>query len=305
MDSQSFVMLLWLLGALFAGFFVHVTRARALVQVNRAINALVYGLLLLIGFSLAKQDALGAQLAEIGGRAALLFACVIGVNLPVMMAFDYWRPWRRPIRAAQGAGSKIRMTGTLLQMASILAGLALGAITPQAWRAPDGLITCVLVVLIALVGVQLRASGVRLRQVFLHRRSLELTAVFSVSALLGGLLFALISGTHWALGMALASGFGWYSLSSVVLSTTHGPLWSGVAFLNDMGREFFALFVIPFLMRRTPSAAVGTGGATTMDFTLPVIQHSGGAEATLLAISFGFLVSILSPMLLVFFASWK
>ena len=305
MESQSFVMLLWLLGALFAGFFVPVRRARTLVQVNRAINALVYGLLLLIGFSLAKQDALGAQLADIGGRAALLFACVIGVNLPVMMALDRWHPWRRPLHAAQGAGAKIRLTGTLLQMASMLVGLALGALTPRAWQAPEALITCVLVALIALVGVQLRASGVRLRQVFLHRRGLELAAVFTVSTLAGGLLFALISGAHWALGMALASGFGWYSLSSVVLSTTHGPLWSGVAFLNDMGREFFALLFIPLLMRRTPSAAVGTGGVTTMDFTLPVIQHSGGAEATLLAISFGFQVNLLSPMLLVFFASWK
>ena len=95
MESQSFVMLLWLLGALFAGFFVPVRRARTLVQVNRAINALVYGLLLLIGFSLAKQDALGAQLADIGARAALLFACILGVNLPAMMALDRWHPWRQ------------------------------------------------------------------------------------------------------------------------------------------------------------------------------------------------------------------
>lgn len=305
MSGSSFVMLAWLLGALFAGFFVHVRRAETLRRINWAINALVYGLLVLIGFSLAKEEALGAQLAEIGGQAALLFACVIGVNVSAMVVFDLWRPWERQVRGAAGAGGRVSVAGTLRQMGAVLLGLTLGLVAPKAWHMPGQVATWVLIMLIVLIGVQLRASGIRLRQVFLHRRGVELTVVFTLSALAGGLLFAALAGVPWALGLGLASGFGWYSLSSVIFSETHGAMWSGVAFVNDIGREFFALFFIPFLMRRTPSAAVGTGGATAMDFTLPVIQHSGGAEAALLAISFGFLVNILSPLLMVFFASWR
>ncbi len=60
------------------------------------------------------------------------------------------------------------------------------------------------------------------------------------------------------------------------MTEAYGPVWGSVALLNDLAREFFALAFIPMLMRRHPSAAVGVGGATSLDFTLPVIQSSGG-----------------------------
>ena len=76
-----------------------------------------------------------------------------------------------------------------------------------------------------------------------------------------------------------------------------------MALLNDLLREFMALLFIPMLMRAYPSTAVGLGGVTTMDFTLPVIQSSGGNEVVPLAMSFGFLVNIISPVLMVVFSS--
>ena len=76
-----------------------------------------------------------------------------------------------------------------------------------------------------------------------------------------------------------------------------------VALLNDLAREFFALAFIPMLMRRHPSAAVGVGGATSLDFTLPVIQSSGGLAVVPLAISFGFIINVLAPVLMVVFST--
>ena len=105
-------------------------------------------------------------------------------------------------------------------------------------------------------------------------------------------------------GLALSSGYGWYSLSGIVMTDAYGAIWGSVALLNDLLREFLALMFIPLLMRKYPSTAVGLGGVTSMDFTLPVIQSSGGNEVVPLAMSFGFIVNIVSPVLMVLFSSF-
>ena len=60
---------------------------------------------------------------------------------------------------------------------------------------------------------------------------------------------------------------------------------------------------IHVFMRKYPSAAVGLGGATSLDFTLPIIQQSGGLKVVPLAISFGFIINIVSPVLIVLFSA--
>ncbi|ECE0941662.1 DUF340 domain-containing protein, partial [Salmonella enterica subsp. enterica] len=84
----------------------------------------------------------------------------------------------------------------------------------------------------------------------------------------------------------------------------YGAVWGSVALLNDLLREFMALLFIPTLIGKYPTTAVGLGGVTTMDFTLPIIQSSGGNEVVPLAMSFGFLVNIISPVLMVVFSSF-
>ncbi|VEI44532.1 Membrane protein of uncharacterised function (DUF340) [Actinobacillus equuli] len=54
-------------------------------------------------------------------------------------------------------------------------------------------------------------------------------------------------------------------------------------------------------MRAFPSTAVGLGGATSLDCMLPVIQKSGGTQVVPLAISFGFIVNLVAPLLLALF----
>jgi uncharacterized membrane protein YbjE (DUF340 family) len=59
--------------------------------------------------------------------------------------------------------------------------------------------------------------------------------------------------------------------------------------------------VDPGLVRRSRSTALGLCGATSMDFTLPVLQRSGGVEIVPAAIVHGFLLSLLVPILIAFF----
>ena len=108
----------------------------------------------------------------------------------------------------------------------------------------------------------------------------------------------------WHQALALASGFGWYSLSGIVIGDALGPAWGGVAFLNDVLREIIALALIPLVITARPAVAIGYGGATSMDFTLPVIRSSGGLACVPVAIASGFLLSFFSPVLMGIFLSF-
>ncbi|MBO6850941.1 MAG: lysine exporter LysO family protein, partial [Marinobacter sp.] len=124
------------------------------------------------------------------------------------------------------------------------------------------------------------------------------------SSLLAGLALTPLLALPWHDALALASGFGWYSLSGIVVGDALGPAWGGVAFLNDVIREIIALAIIPLLIARRPAMAIGYGGATAMDFTLPVIRSSGGLPCVPVAIASGFVLSFLSPVLMGVFLSF-
>ncbi len=59
--------------------------------------------------------------------------------------------------------------------------------------------------------------------------------------------------------------------------------------------------LIPGLIRRSRSTALGLCGATSMDFTLPVLQRTGGLDMVPAAIVHGFILSLLVPILIAFF----
>ena len=297
---NSLITLISILTPLFLGFFIRVPK-RWLPLVDKSLGALVYLILALIGVSLSRVENLGTQMSTIFGSAALLFACVIGLNLLVLMWFDRRYPWQ-----VQGSGRKanVSIAGSIKQLGCVLLGFVLGRVMHDVWLPSENLGTYCLMLLVLLVGIQLRSSGITLRQVLINKRGVQTSVLITLSGLCGGLLFAALQpDVSWSKGLALASGFGWYSLSGIVMTEAYGPVWGSVALLNELAREFFALAFIPLLMRRHPSAAVGVGGATSMDFTLPVIQSSGGLAVVPLAISFGFIINVLAPVLMVVFST--
>lgn len=300
---HSLMTLVSILAPLFIGFCVRLP-ARYTRLVNQLLTALVYVILLLIGMSLAKVGNLGAQIGLIAQSAALLCACVLGSNLLVLMWFDRCLPWTGLAKRESSAQQSVSLMCSIKQVGCVAAGLVLGLLLPRHWLPPEETVSYALILLILLVGIQLRSSGISLRRVLINRRGVQTSLYFMASCLCAGLLFAALTpDVSWSKGLALSSGYGWYSLSSVVMTQAYGAIWGSVALLNDLARELFALLFIPLLMHRHPSAAVGIGGATSLDFTLPVIQSSGGVAVVSLAISFGFIVNIVSPILMVLFAT--
>ncbi|OSI08947.1 Membrane protein of uncharacterised function (DUF340) [Neisseria animaloris] len=297
---NSLITLLSVLIPLFLGFFIRIPKAY-LPAVDKILGWLVYIILILIGVSLARVENLGAQIDMILSAAVLLFVCVIGMNLWVLLWFDRRHPWQ-----VEGSGKKahISIAGSVRQLGCVVLGFVLGKVMHAYWLPPEHTGTYCLMLMVLLVGIQLSSGGITLRQVLINKRGVQTSLLITLSSLAGGLLFAaMMPQVSWSKGLALASGFGWYSLSGIVMTEAYGPVWGSVALLNDLSREFFALVFIPILMRRHPSAAVGAGGATSLDFTLPVIQSSGGLQVVPLAISFGFIINVIAPFLMVVFSA--
>lgn len=294
---------------LLLGYLVPVRHAGLMALINRGVNASVYVILLLMGVSLAGLDDLGSQLSRMGGQALTLFAVIGACNLAGL----WWLSRRLglaadPSRVVPGAPtSKLAaMAGSLALVGVVVLGVALGLAGGSLAGLHDGAETLaewVLYALLALIGCQLRNSGMPLRQILLNRHGLAIATALALSSLAGGLLAAPLLALRWNEGLALASGFGWYSLSAILVGDRLGPLLGGVAFFNDLTRELLAFILIPLTIRRHAPLAIGYGGATSMDFTLPVIQQHGGVACVPVAVVSGFILSLLSPPLTLFFLS--
>lgn len=88
-----------------------------------------------------------------------------------------------------------------------------------------------LILLLFLVGIQLRNNGMTLKQIVLNRRGMIVAVVVVASSLTGGLINAFILDLPINTALAMASGFGWYSLSGILLTESFGPVIGSAAFL--------------------------------------------------------------------------
>ena len=300
---QSLITLVLVLMPMFIGFAIP-SNPKMTVFADKGLSYLVFIILTLIGIELSQVEGLGNQVGEIALYVTVLSILTIGTGLFALMVFDRVRPWQAKKPVAKSKEHRVSIRGSLAQVICVVIGMVIGYFLPEGYLPPENTMTVMLMILILLVGIGLKGSGITLKEVLLNRRGVEMSVIFTFAVLAGGLFFALLfSEVSWTKGLALASGFGWYSLSAIVMTEAYGAIWGSVALFNDLIREFFALIFIPVFMRKSPSASVGLGGATSLDFTLPIIQQSGGLKVVPLAISFGFIINIVSPVLMVVFSA--
>ncbi|MFG6667228.1 lysine exporter LysO family protein [Halomonas sp. HNIBRBA4712] len=303
--------LLIVLLPLLLGYLVRLRQPSLLEGINRAVSASVYLILFLMGVGLAGLENLTGQLARLGGSALILFAITAVFNLAALG----WLSRRLALKAGASPAlenaptSKLAaLQGSLMLMLTVVIGVVVGALlAPFVGRGmfatADTLAEWALYALLALIGCQLRNSGMGLKQILLNRLGLAIALTLAASSLLAGLVAAPLLSLTLTQGLAMAAGFGWYSLSAILIGDQLGPLLGGVAFFNDLARELLAFILIPLVIRRHAALAIGYGGATSMDFTLPVIQQHGGVACVPVAVVSGFLLSLLSPPLILFFLS--
>jgi uncharacterized membrane protein YbjE (DUF340 family) len=99
--------------------------------------------------------------------------------------------------------------------------------------------------------------------------------------------------------MAIGSGFGYYSLSSIIISKIRNDTLGVMALLANISREIFTLLATPLLVRYLGKLApIASGGATSMDTTLPVIAKYSGKEYAVISVFSGVVLTILVPFII-------
>lgn len=332
MDALISLALLFLF--LFSGMLLaRIPRIAASSLLKKLSGWILFGLLFFMGFRMGRTTEGSAELAQIGllslGFAVSTVAGTIAVLILLFIIFKEEKP-ALPDTAAtadisylkkmpvSGLSEGILLSKTaaprqavvilshlkdpLKLFAFVVLGFFAGLLLPAGNITGAEISTWMLRALLLSIGMDLTTSGVNFRAVLSHKQTLLLPLGTAAGSLLGGLLMVPLFGLMPHQTLAVSAGFGWYSLSGVLITNMGDPFLGSAAFMSNILRETIALVTIPFVARsRFPHLAVGIGGATSMDVTLPLIERSCGAQTVPLAIASGAILSLLVPVLVPLF----
>ena len=207
------------------------------------------------------------------------------------------------------------MTGSLIVVSFFALGCLLGrsGYLPQFFLEND-ISVYVLYLLMFQVGLSI-GSDKKLKEILSSLRpKLLLVPLATIS---GTLLFsALISLVlaKWSVFdcLAVGSGLGYYSLSSILITELKQPSLGTqlaaelgtIALMANIFREIFALLGAPLFVKYFGRLApICAGGATTMDTTLPIITRYCGKDLVFISIFHGILADFSVPFMVSFFCS--
>ena len=193
------------------------------------------------------------------------------------------------------------MKGSLLILSSFAAGVVVGLFrfVPDAFIHSD-YSSWALYLLMLLVGISIGAdpnSLVTIRQ--FKVKILIVPFVTIVGTTLGvAAVYLLLADIDFYDALAVGYGFGYYSLSSIFITELRGEELGVVALLANVMREVITLMAAPlFAMLFGKIAPIVSGGATSMDTTLPIISKASGKEFVMVSLFHGIVLTILVPFL--------
>lgn len=194
---------------------------------------------------------------------------------------------------------------TILILFSVILGIGAGYFfIPQSFLFYSDIISTIsLSLLLFLVGIDL-GQNIHIFKELKKHGSFLLLIPFSIIAgsSLGGLVTGWIFNIPLNISLSISSGFGWYSLSGVLLKQLVNAEIGAIAFLTNVLRELLAVISIPFIAKYLNSySTIAPAGATSMDTTLPIISKYSGSEIVVIAFFNGALLSTLVPILVSFF----
>ncbi|MCK4321344.1 lysine exporter LysO family protein [candidate division WOR-3 bacterium] len=125
-----------------------------------------------------------------------------------------------------------------------------------------------------------------------------------LSVIIGTLLFVgplsfFIPGISLRDSLAIVSGFGYYSLSSVLITQLRNETLGVIALLSNITREIVTLLLTPLMVKYFGKLApIASGGATSMDTTLPIITKFTGKEFAMISVFNGVVLTLIVPLLI-------
>ena len=193
---------------------------------------------------------------------------------------------------------------TYMIIGSVVFGILLGLffLPENLIKVMDKVTTFALAALLFGVGVDLGKN----KEIFQQLKSLGwqillLPVLIAIGSIIGAVIIGFFIGLTSSEAAAVGAGFGWYSLSGVILGKLHSVELGSLAFLSNVFRELITIISLPLIVKYLGKlTGIAPGGATTMDVTLPVIKETAGEETVIPAFFSGAVLSILVPILVPF-----
>lgn len=186
---------------------------------------------------------------------------------------------------------------------AIIAGIGVGYLFFNVSDKPmlDSILMTALNFMVLVAGVEIGSNRKLLAKICTPQNitlALALPVATIVGSLGGGYLSHFLTGLDAYDSILVASGLGWYSLSSVVISTMHSTELGAIAFLGNMLREVSSFILIPLLARWYKLMSIAPGGAATMDSLLPLVINAAGMDTGMFSFINGLVLSLLVPVFL-------
>lgn len=282
-----------------------------------AVTAAILMLMVFLGAEVGGNELVLRNLGTIGLTAVLLGAGAVGGVL--LAAKALWKYSFRKVAPAapepsatadeetSGGGSRF----SLVIVGTFTAGIALGILTPAArWVAEWPLAMCALYLLMLAVGITVGSDTATLRSIASQPKRSLLVPLATILGSWAGVTtvwgIMQIAGSRpmlWSDAMAVGSGQGYYSLSGVLLAELRGPEIGTIGLLANITREMLTVVGAAWMVKRfSPLGPICSGGATTMDVSLPGILRSCGPQYLALAVLQGVIVDLSVPFMVPFFA---
>lgn len=285
---------------LLAGYFFAVKNQTIMAILRQSSLWIVYLILILLGVNLSAHQNLLHNLKQISFITFSFFILISIANLILLFAVD-----KSNKIAVTQTRSQARLIPLLLTSCKPIIFVTLGIISGQCLslsvHSIEQLMQSTLFFLLLLIGFELKHSGLTLREILFNPTGIKISVTVMVTSWIGGLIAGWLTDLSPLTSLTLASGFGWYSLSGILVGDAYGAVLGTASFMIELLRELLAIAIIPVLIHRQPVATIGYAGATAMDFTLPMIQRHGGIQCVPVAIVSGFILSASVPVFMSLF----
>ena len=193
------------------------------------------------------------------------------------------------------------MKGSLIILGFFTAGLLLGYnnLLPS-FLIENDYSNYALYFLMFLVGISIGADTKAFQMLKNHNLKIFLVPLTTVvgTAIGISLIYLIIPGLSFKEVQAVGSGYGYYSLSSIIITETYSKSLGVVALLSNVMREISTLLLAPLMaVYLGKIAPICSGGATSMDTTLPIITKASGKDYSIISLFHGIVLTILVPFI--------
>ena len=323
-----FIPITIMLLAAVAGFLLR--KVEAVHRCGGAIKYMVWFLLFVLGLSAGMNDDIVYGFAQVG-LVAFIFAFfgMAGAMIAAWAVYRLFFKSRETEGSSEGERAKGGLKGSLVIIAFFAVGLGVGILKVFPETFPVGEVSkWALYLLLFFVGLSVGSDSrfseiirtVRPKLLLIPLATIVGTLSFSALAAwligLSGMAAGMTGGVDGGLtvpdGLAVGSGFTYYSLSSVLITQLKAPLvgaaaaaWLGtVALLTNVFKEIAVLVGAPLMARLAgPLAPICVGGAASMDVLLPSITSASGRQWAFVAVLHGAVIDFSVPFFVSFFCS--